>query len=442
MKVVMKVRSKYKKMIGILLCLSLIGCFGRMDQTKEPEVGSVGEPVSLSQWQFCANEDGFCQISSNYNIAVIRYGGVDNNMSHWSYRIVEFASNASNRGIPCSNYYIESVFPPVVSRNFGDSFYGLSKTCSIGKLDAFPLNGVTWTQCATEDQNCTVAPVPSGSSLRWARFGQANPDRFYYRLVDQTFTCSNSFFGGDPAYGLAKVCSVSDQPAYTSDDWTFCGNEGGTCDLGVNDVSVVVRYGVPGSWTYAHVSGNGIACDNNMFMDPAPDQQKECQVLASTEETFANPSGQWNLAASCNSPVPNQCKIQVTLLEGVTSTTSNTVSDQWSTKLATTIKSGFEFFGPKGEVSITAETAQSVTKTISDSLSKTVSKSCSATCDNQRLYQYTMSVDEGCTESSDEVCPFDIYTCQFACLPASAGSPQCPPGSVCNDANCSQCIPE
>ncbi|MBC7995121.1 MAG: PQQ-dependent sugar dehydrogenase [Rhizobacter sp.] len=83
-----------------------------------------------------------------------------------------------------------------------DPAYGVAKSCQVQSTtpDPEPPPATQWTRIATEWQSFTV------TGTRVVRYGAGT--RWLQRSVTGTGSCTNSFFGGDPAYGVAKACEV------------------------------------------------------------------------------------------------------------------------------------------------------------------------------------------------------------------------------------------
>ncbi len=62
-------------------------------------------------------------------------------------------------------------------------------------------------------------------------------------------------------------------------DWTHCANENATCAV---PSTSVVRFGVPGAYTYQENVTGSTACTIAVFGDPAPGQPKTCSYWAGT----------------------------------------------------------------------------------------------------------------------------------------------------------------
>lgn len=71
--------------------------------------------------------------------------------------------------------------------------------------------------------------------------------------------------------GLLVATSVRAQP-----DWTACAGEGDVCRFAGE---AMVRYGTDGRYAF-RLARQQVACTNEEFGDPAPDQRKSCQYSA------------------------------------------------------------------------------------------------------------------------------------------------------------------
>jgi hypothetical protein len=77
--------------------------------------------------------------------------------------------------------------------------------------------------------------------------------------------------------GLPALLLGTALPAH-ADGWRVCAQEGQTCQV---DGRGVVRYGVEGQWSSRVLSG-AVACNNDLFGDPAPRVPKRCEVRDSS----------------------------------------------------------------------------------------------------------------------------------------------------------------
>ncbi len=114
-----------------------------------------------------------------------------------------------------STYAIKQVNGPFVCSNafFGvDPAFGRVKRCYV--KNAMPLpppppppSSGQWRSCVGENQLCVI---PFGINVM-ARYGAG--DRFVYRPVtDNSFPCTNEFFGQDPYPNVVKHCEIQNLP--------------------------------------------------------------------------------------------------------------------------------------------------------------------------------------------------------------------------------------
>jgi hypothetical protein len=161
------------------------------------------------------------------------------------------------------------------------------------------INGVTYTQCASENQFCSF----TGSAN--VLFGTTTPSLKY--SINGPFTngvaCSNGVVSPtDPAYGYQKSCwygsgtsssaSSGSTPPSTAPAtaWTQCAVENGFCSF---SGTMPVLYG--GSTTANNMTKsftNGAACNNSAFgNDPAYGVNKACWIQSASAPTASTPSG-------------------------------------------------------------------------------------------------------------------------------------------------------
>jgi len=69
--------------------------------------------------------------------------------------------------------------------------------------------------------------------------------------------------------------------------WRYCAAEGQVCRV---DGQAIVRYGSSGRWFSQRVNGR-VACANERFGDPAPEQPKRCEVLEDDRRAANRPQG-------------------------------------------------------------------------------------------------------------------------------------------------------
>jgi hypothetical protein len=110
--------------------------------------------------------------------------------------------------------------------------------------------------------------------------------------VTGTQTCSNAFFGQDPAPNVVKACyTVAGTTTTTTPTTpTVSAPSSGTRLAGENEAFTVagatlVQYGAGSSWTQANVTGSA-TCSNAFFgQDPAPNVVKACYSLGAASTT-------------------------------------------------------------------------------------------------------------------------------------------------------------
>ena len=125
-------------------------------------------------WTRCANENGTCSFTGT---RTVRYGA--NGL---------YVTKIATGSITCSN----AAFG-------GDPVYGVAKTCD---YSSDTLSTTTWLDCASEGQTCSV------NGTRNVRYG-ANGS-FITKSVATSIACTNTAFGGDPAYGYVKKCQYAE----------------------------------------------------------------------------------------------------------------------------------------------------------------------------------------------------------------------------------------
>jgi len=207
-------------------------------------------PPPTGSWTYCAREGDTCSFSGTQQV---RYGA--NGL--YAYRTL-------SGGTACSNAV------------FGDPAPGMAKQCDTDATSTSTSPG-SWSFCANEGGTCAF------TGTQQVRYG-AN-GLYAYRTVTGGTACTNAVFG-DPAPGYAKQCQTTTSTSTSS--WSFCANEGGTCDFSGTQQ---VRYGGNGLYAYRTVTG-GTACTNAVFGDPAPGVAKQCDTSTSTT------TSSWSLCAN------------------------------------------------------------------------------------------------------------------------------------------------
>lgn len=198
-------------------------------------------------WPNCSNENQNCNSGSFHYIAF----GHKNRFGSPNGFIV---ANWPTTGLNC------------VTSNFGgyDPAPGATKACYYSNQPGLPTT--QFTACANENQQCYVGL--NANQAVDVMYGPANgPWLLRTGIIMPAsnpigFTCSNSFFGYDPAPGVAKSCSVSglSGPAGT----TAASAEGGSFG------------NFPQSTTQAIFGANGVF----ILKDPYPQTTMACTVAS------------------------------------------------------------------------------------------------------------------------------------------------------------------
>lgn len=144
----------------------------------------------------------------------------------------------------------------------------------------------TWNRIAGESQSFSVSGtqrVRYGSGSRWTE-----------RTVTGSGWCTNAFFNGDPAPGVAKQCEVltssstttptptpTPSPAPTS-GWTRIASEYQTFTVSGTQR---VRFGADTRWRELSLSGTRWCNSQTFGGDPAPNVAKQCEVASSGGST-------------------------------------------------------------------------------------------------------------------------------------------------------------
>ncbi|HSU22969.1 MAG TPA: beta-propeller fold lactonase family protein [Variovorax sp.] len=134
-----------------------------------------------------------------------------------------------------------------------------------------------------------IGPLPPGTTLAVegatftvgastvVRFGAGT--RWTEKKVIGTATCSNAFFGADPAPGILKSCVVGAAATTPPTPGSSLASEGATFAVGA---ATLVRYGTTARWVEKTVTGTA-TCSNAFFStDPAPGVLKSCVVGTAT----------------------------------------------------------------------------------------------------------------------------------------------------------------
>ena len=128
-------------------------------------------------WQFCANENGFCDFRGRTEV---RYGSE----GRYVYKIL-------SNGVTCSNEV------------FGDPTPGLAKNCFFRERERQREREYRshWQICANENGFCDFRGRAE------VRYGAG--DRYVDKILSDGVRCGNEVFG-DPAPGLPKNCYIMD----------------------------------------------------------------------------------------------------------------------------------------------------------------------------------------------------------------------------------------
>jgi hypothetical protein len=147
------------------------------------------------------------------------------------------------------------------------------------------LAGDGWVRVASENDTFTLA------ASQTVRYGAGNA--WVSREASGSVTCSNWWFGNDPAFGVVKGCEVVDAQAASSGatsasgSWqTVAQENGGFIVAGTRPV----RYGAGDAWVQRSVTGAG-TCSNWWFgSDPAFGTVKRCEAWNDGSTVAAAPS--------------------------------------------------------------------------------------------------------------------------------------------------------
>jgi hypothetical protein len=139
-----------------------------------------------------------------------------------------------------------------------------------------------WTAVAREGQVFTVAGTQTiryGADSRWVQ-----------RTVTSSGSCTNEFFGSDPAFLTVKGCELlgtAPAPASATDVWTLIAAEGAAFSV---TGTLTVRYGLGSNWVQRSVANSG-SCSNEFFgSDPMFLSVKRCEVLSQAAPPTPTPT--------------------------------------------------------------------------------------------------------------------------------------------------------
>jgi Concanavalin A-like lectin/glucanases superfamily/Fibronectin type III domain len=152
------------------------------------EVSAKVAATTTGTWTQCAIENGTCAVSGKRNVL---YG-----TSTTSTTAIPGVASGS---VPCTNAaFGKDPAPSNVKKCWVSSS---TTTASV----TVPVNTTaTWTQCAKENQTCTV------SGTRNVLYGTSITATTTIRgVASGSVPCTNKAFGKDPVYGTVKTCWVS-----------------------------------------------------------------------------------------------------------------------------------------------------------------------------------------------------------------------------------------
>ena len=246
---------------GALVALVIAGCGGGSGTpSAEPAATTAANPLAAAT-DAQASADGtttkIADEGQNFSVSgtqTVRYGSG----SSWITRTV-------SGGGECTNAWFGN-----------DPLFGVVKQCE--------LVGSDWTGIAVEGASFTV------SGTQTVRYGSGT--QWIVRTVSGGGVCSNDAFGGDPLYGVVKVCEVAGAGSAVA-GWTRIAGEGQTFSVSGTQT---VRYGSGAQWIQKSVT-NGGYCTNAYFgSDPSYGVVKECDVAAAGAVTTP-------VAGVCTPPV-------------------------------------------------------------------------------------------------------------------------------------------
>ncbi len=252
--------TRWRRIAAAALCVTVLSACGGGDgagratgDTAQAERARALAAGDAAGWTPCAVESGVCNFSGTREV---RYGAE----GHYAYQ-------TATGSIACDN----SVF--------GDPVPGADKVCEYAAQAPSSPPVVSWTQCAVEYGTCSF------TGTRQVRYGLDG--QYAVQTATGSIACNNDVFG-DPAPGANKVCEVAGDEAPATPPaptWTQCAVEYGMCTF---SGTRQVRYGLDGQYAFQTASGS-IACNNDVFGDPAPGANKVCEV--SSEQATGTPGG-------------------------------------------------------------------------------------------------------------------------------------------------------
>ena len=393
--------------------------------------------ASAANWIECAEEGNDCYFNnSNNQIVSMRYG----NPGHYRYMWVR---NRYNNKLDCDNHA-------------GDPDKGSDKDCQYSKYNFYdiPNNDSDWSFVCNEGSWCNA---PSGNTVRWLRYGING--KYFYQPVspNQRFKCEhNHIFGDkDPYKGKDKKCWIAKSSVDStaglgqSSDFIQCANEGSTCHL-PSLRPTIVRYGAWDSsssryrYITAIVSNDQLACNNDMFKEDPIKKNKFCEYLPIEYKTDSAHSawGQWRPVVD-NEGTGSQ-SLDFQLWTGVTTTDTDTTSDEWSHSITHSLEINGLKVGPAGAKATTSVTnsfahSSSFSSALAINQQERVGVNCSSSSGGF-LKMWRFETDISFTNClSEGICDYKVQPLSTFCTTADV-VPKCVPGRCVEGSNCQQCF--
>eukprot|EP01095_Lingulamoeba_sp_RSL-Kostka_P006884 TRINITY_DN2181_c0_g1_i1.p1 TRINITY_DN2181_c0_g1~~TRINITY_DN2181_c0_g1_i1.p1 ORF type:complete len:292 (-),score=91.19 TRINITY_DN2181_c0_g1_i1:152-1027(-) len=265
-------------------------------------------------------------------------------------------------------------------------------------------------------------------------------------LNDTGIPCQWTDFGAysDESTNYCAYTVVNYEPEFNF-NWNLpCALDGFYCELPSDDSVYWVAYGNPyGDMVINLFQGGSILCNKGSFGWSGVAAGGQC-FIAPFEDHFKNNIGYWDEVASCGA---KGCEIQYSMVEGVTSTSSISTSQEWSQTYSKSLTKGTKFgFGDDEEshsVTMTQSATESMTTTISHALSVSASKTCTVNCPasstgRMRLYQWKIHTQE--VMDFGFLQDFLTFSCNYICIEGTDTPPLCPL-NYCDNAVCDKCKP-
>jgi hypothetical protein len=240
-------------------------CYMKESHPEKPIQDKIVNTVPPT-YKFCADEHQQCTFDGK--TGNILYGANDKFVSK---------ENVTNK-IACSNEV------------FGDPIYGVVKACYL-ELKDMPSSGLPkdFKHCADEGGRCEF----HGRGV--VSYGKSTNDRSGFSTIENAkdgIDCNNNIFG-DPLYGVAKSCYVSEfnkNPSGVPDNSYQCANEGGRCDFKGKkaNVSYGATQGDKSIFTTLNNIPEGVDCNNNVFGDPIYGVVKSCYASEANQSIVSS----------------------------------------------------------------------------------------------------------------------------------------------------------